>query len=388
MSNGTSVGDLLNRVLPTLVVPWSSEEFNVFDVMHHGTHEKQLSNVFAWLLDEEGSHRLDDRFLSCFLDEVNVGLSARGEAPVRPEAFVVEQEQNTRSTREGADIADIVLRGERTALVIENYHISDGHGHDYKAYYDHGKGPMDGRSVVVMLCDIRDDSLLRDGWEHAVVITYSNLLYRLLDDIGTDPNYPSAHPEQFWFLSQMKQHFLKGKRVNDDTSLEFIRVLCETGEARRYGTNGAAASFADFLRSEAQQKFEESQALLNRLKKALQTYLDANLGRLNDALGEGYFGGTYIRFQGIYQWDVSLLCDGEVTVFVLFGPSAWADNELNKYKSWEVRIDEPDYSRLVIGYGPNKELRQSSVTMEDILNGLAPDDTRLLDEIVSAVRGI
>lgn len=388
MSNGTSVGDVLNRVLPTLVVPWSSEEFNVFDVMHHGTHEKQLSNVFAWLLDEEGSHRLDDRFLSCFLDEVNVGLSTRGEAPVRLESFVVEQEQNTRSTREGADIADIVLRGERTALVIENYHISDGHGHDYKAYYDHGKGPMGGRSVVVMLCDIRDDSLLKDGWEHAVVVTYSNLLHRLFDDIGTDPNYPSAHPEQFWFLSQMKQHFLKGKRVNDDTSLEFIRVLCETGEARRYGTGGAAASFADFLRNEAQQKFEESQALLNRLKKALQTYLDANLGRLNDALGESYFGGTYIRFQGIYQWDVSLLRDGEVTVFVLFGPSAWADNEVNKFESWEVRIDEPDYSRLVIGYGPNKELRQSSVTMEDILNGLAPDDTRLLDEIVSAVRGI
>ena len=128
--------------------------------------------------------------------------------------------------------------------------------------------------------------------------------------------------------------------------------------------------------------------LLNRLKKALQTYLDANLGRLNDALGEAYFGGTYIRFQGIYQWDVSLVRDGEVTVFVLFGPSAWADNEVNRYKSWDVRIDEPDYSRLAIGYGPNKELRQSSVTMEDILNGLAPDDTRLLDEILSAVRGI
>ena len=45
------MGDVLSRVLPTLVAPWSSEEFNVFDVMHHGTHEKQLSNVFAWLLD-------------------------------------------------------------------------------------------------------------------------------------------------------------------------------------------------------------------------------------------------------------------------------------------------------------------------------------------------
>lgn len=60
---------------------------------------------------------------------------------------------------------------------------------------------------------------------------------------------------------------------------------------------------------------------------------------------------------------------------------------MNRYKSLEVRIDEPDYSRLVIGYERSRELRQSSMTMEDILKGLAPDDTRLLDEIVSAVSG-
>lgn len=381
------MGDVLNRVLPTLVTPLSSEGFNVFEVMHHGTHEKQLSNVFAWLLNVEGSHQLEDRFLRCFLDEVNVRLRADGLPPVPHERFIVEQEQNTRSTRLGADIADIVLRGERTALVIENYHISDGHGHDYQAYYDFGASLVEEQCVVVMLCDIRDDSLLEDGWKRAPVVTYSTLLNRLFDDIGADSDYQNAHPEQFWFLSQMKQHFLKGKRVNDDASLEFIKVLCETGEARRYGTTDAASTFAESIRAEAQQKFEESQALLNRLKKALQTYLDANLGKLNEAMGEQFFDGTNIGFQGIYQWDVSLTRNGARTAYVLFGPSAWADNEVNKFKSWDIMIDEPDYSRLVIGYGPTKELRQSSVTMEDVLNGLPTADTRLLDEIVSAARG-
>ena len=350
-------------------------------------HEKQLSNAFAWLLNVEGSHQLEDRFLRCFLDEVNVRLRADGLPPVPHERFIVDQEQNTRSTRLGADIADIVLRGERTALVIENYHISDGHGHDYQAYYDFGASLVEGVSVVVMLCEIRDDSLLKDGWKSAPVVTYSTLLNRLFDDIGADPAYRRDNPEQYWFLSQMKQHFLKGKRVNDDTSLEFIKVLCETGEARRYGTKDAASFFADSLRDEAEQKFLESQALLNRLKKELQAYLDAHLGQLNDALGERFFDGTYVRFAGIYQWDVCLMRQGETTAYVLFGPSAWADNEQNKYKSWEVRIEDPDYSRLVIGYGPTKELRQSSVTMEEVLNGLPTEDIRLLDEIVSAVRG-
>lgn len=381
------MGEVLNRVLPVLVAPVSSEEFNVFEVMHHGTHEKQLSNVFAWLLSVDGSHRLGNRFLRCFLDEVNVSLSAKQKPPVVLEPFVVEQEQNTRSTRAGADIADIVLQGERTALVIENYHLSDGHGHDYKAYKEHGEGLVEGDSVVVMLCAIRDDSLLKDGWQDAAVVTYSNLARRLFDDIGADTNYQNAYPEQYWFLGQMAKHFLKGEQVNDDTSLEFIKVLCDTGEAKHFGYREGETSFAAFIRDEAERKFAEGKALLNRVKGALKTYLDEHLGQLNAALGEPIFDGTNIGFQGIYQWDVSLMSHGAKTVFVMFGPSAWADNEQNIFKSWEVMIDEPDYSRLVIGYGAKRQLRQSSVTMEDILNGLAPDDTRLLGEIVSAVRG-
>ena len=31
-----------------------AERFNVFRFMHHGTHEKQISDVFAWLLRVDG----------------------------------------------------------------------------------------------------------------------------------------------------------------------------------------------------------------------------------------------------------------------------------------------------------------------------------------------
>lgn len=52
--------------------------FNVFDVMHHGLHEKQLSNVFRWLLNAEGTHRLGDRFGKIFVDEINKQIRERG----------------------------------------------------------------------------------------------------------------------------------------------------------------------------------------------------------------------------------------------------------------------------------------------------------------------
>jgi hypothetical protein len=55
--------------------------------MHHGTHEKQISNVFRWLLETEGNHHLGDTFLRIFIDEVNRGLVGR--EPFAPAAYLV-----------------------------------------------------------------------------------------------------------------------------------------------------------------------------------------------------------------------------------------------------------------------------------------------------------
>ena len=54
--------ELVTTLLPILAKR-SEREFNVFTVMHHGTHEKQLSNVIAWLLDVDETHKCGDAFL-------------------------------------------------------------------------------------------------------------------------------------------------------------------------------------------------------------------------------------------------------------------------------------------------------------------------------------
>lgn len=67
---GVVRGDLVTGILP--VLGRSSElGFNVFDVMHRGLHEKQISNVFRWILDSQGSHRMGGTFTRIFMDEVN-----------------------------------------------------------------------------------------------------------------------------------------------------------------------------------------------------------------------------------------------------------------------------------------------------------------------------
>ena len=132
----------MNEEMVTTLLPILAKrlerEFNVFNVMHHGTHEKQLSNVFAWLLDADETHKCGDAFLRIFLDEVNRGLDGN-EAPIGAGSFSVRQEVNTSEPGEAMDIADLVLEDHDTVIVVENYYTSSGHGHSYEGYLEFGK---------------------------------------------------------------------------------------------------------------------------------------------------------------------------------------------------------------------------------------------------------
>ena len=134
--------------------------FNVFDVMHHGTHEKQISNVFGWLLDTEGTHHLGDTFLRIFIEEVNRGLVGR--EPFAAAAYLVLQEVNTSDAGDAEDIADLVLKNDDAVIVVENYFTSDGHGHSYDGYLRFSQ--RDGRrGAVVLLCADRGQLAANEG---------------------------------------------------------------------------------------------------------------------------------------------------------------------------------------------------------------------------------
>lgn len=130
--------DHLLTVLAPMLTHRPQRRFNVFDVMHHGTHEKQLSNVFAWLLKADATHGLGSAFQRIFVEEVNRQLGEKGREPIPDQAFGVRQEQNTAPVGEPADIADIVLDGDDTTIVIENYGVPDGHEHSYQGYLGYG----------------------------------------------------------------------------------------------------------------------------------------------------------------------------------------------------------------------------------------------------------
>jgi hypothetical protein len=98
-----SLDQLVIALVPSLSRSLA-EQFDVFRVMHHGTHEKQLSNVFAWLLRPDATHELGDAFQRLFVEQVNRSLTAGDQLPIS--GYRVSQEVDmSRHDAVGKDIA-------------------------------------------------------------------------------------------------------------------------------------------------------------------------------------------------------------------------------------------------------------------------------------------
>ena len=378
--------DLVTQLLPTLARSLEVR-FNVFDVMHHGTHEKQISNAFRWLLQADGSHGLGEAFAGIFIAEVNRNLV--GVEPLESSGYWVRQEVNIAEESGGVDIADLVLESKYATIVIENYVTSDGHGHGYDEYLQysqrHGR-----RGAVVMLCHEVDRSRLSNNWENAAVVTYRSVLERLRELVDVDHKYRLRFPEAYSFIDQMHRKFVKGSgRMEDRKLLEFVVAMCRTGEAARYAKNNidqVAEQFASDLQEQARERFGEGRGLLQRVKDRLKAFSSEVLRRqLDAATSRNLVRRVAANYVGKWRWEVILdleTTDGTAdNIQLIFGPSAWH----TQLESAPDPVADPDYSRLFIWRHSTKEFRQSAVTLQEVLDGIDRDDTRLRDEILEVL---
>lgn len=387
-----SVSDskLLDATVTQLVPSLSrslAEQFNVLRVMHHGTHEKQLSNVFAWLLRTDGTHHLGDRFQRLLLARVNEGSPARAELPPSGYDHVAQEVDTVGDVAAGKDIADIVLTQRDARVVIENFGTSDGHGHGYVHYRDFGT--QDGRrAAVVLLCIRHEPHRQRDGWENAIAITYAALLGDLRDLIANDRAWSQANRPQLFFLEQLFDHFLEGpSAMSLDDRLAFLKTMCETGESARYGyrpQDTASEEFANLIAQHARQQFDDGRKVLGQIKKALQSYATHTLTKqLNDLWSTGQVTRVAVPYQGKWEWCVVLRrADAQPNLFITFGPTAVVENE----QVTEPMV-APDYSKVFVGRQAAEgeaveQHEQTEVGLDEILAGLPADDTRLRDAFV------
>lgn len=385
----TAPSHSLDQMTTTLVPSLSrslAEPFNVFRVMHHGTHEKQLSNVFAWLLSVDGTHQLGDAFQRLFVERVNQSLHDSSQLP--DSGYRVTQEVDTSGQDGlGKDIADIVLSSASASIVVENYEASDGHGHDYHRYLAYGAAGGK-QSVVVLLCARHESHLQTQGWEQTVVVTYAELLERLSAHVGTGSAWQDAHPPQHFFIQEFIQHFTEGlSSMSIEDRIAFINTMCETGESARYShrpQERAALEFADLLAQHAKRQFEEGRKALSEVKRALKRYSERTLiDQVKDALPSGHIDTVRARLMGQWEWHITLRrTDSAPSVSLDFGPTVLVQNSRAS-----VPLVDPDYTKIfVTRHVPNGQgidrIIQTEVGLDDVLAGLGPDDVRLRESVL------
>ncbi|WP_258374742.1 PD-(D/E)XK nuclease family protein [Curtobacterium sp. MCPF17_001] len=385
--NEAALTKMVTALVPTMARSLA-EQFNVFRVMHHGTHEKQLSNVFAWLLRVDATHHLGDAFQRILLARINSALS-RGEQLPLAGFRVLQEVDTTTATDPGKDIADIVLLRDDTAVMIENFESSDGHGHDYESYLAYGSA-NGRRSVVVMLCARRERQRLSMGWEDAVVITYAEVLDDLRAHLDADRRWRGANPRQDVFINELIDQFVEGPQaMTVQEQLEFIKTMCETGESARYGRRPVASIAEDFaaqIALHAQRQFEDSRSTLGSVKRTLRQHaVRVVRPRVNELLGADTVHSVSANFQGQWEWCSTLVTPrSKPNIFLEFGPTAVTENE----RAPEP-VSEPDYSRVFVtrqaGAGIDR-IVQTDVTLEEVLAGLADDDQRLVDVVATLIR--
>ena len=118
-------------------------------------------------------------------------------------------------------------------LVIENYATSDGHGHSDKRYLDYAM--CKDRAVVVLIYLGHDSSAQTGGWEHATVVTYQARANHLHTELARDHKYWSRHPEASSYIDRLHRKYAQViTRMDDHEVLDFVTVMCTTGEAKRY----------------------------------------------------------------------------------------------------------------------------------------------------------
>lgn len=385
------VSSFVTALLPSLSRSLA-EQFNVFRVMHHGTHEKQLSNVFAWLFTIDATHELGDAAQRIFLDLVNDSLPPGDQLPVT--GYRVTQEVDTRGDEEvdggevGMDIADILLTRDDAAVVIENYEISDGHGHGYVRYREHAIS-TGGDGAVVLLCQRREVALQQDGWEEAIVVTYAEVLERLKEHVFRDERWVHAHPEQHFFIQQMVHQFVEGPAaVSLDDQIDFIKGMCDAGESARYSFSRqeeAAQDFANIVAAHAHRQFEDGRRTLAQVKASLRRFASTTLVKqLENAPDGARLETVGSNTRGLWVWGLSLQRPApHRTLHLVFGPTA--AHVLAHLSEVDVA---PDYSRIFVTY-PAVDVRhaghviQTDVRLDDVIKGLASDDVRLRDAVLA-----
>ena len=152
--------------------------------------------------------------------EVNRQLTMLGESPIQEIRRESRQEKNTALPGDGDDIADIILDGRRTTIVVENSTHRMVTGTRMRATEVSGLVRPTAASWCFCAKPKRGLPLWTDG--RGRQLSYSRRARSLAPARGAASRLPQDHVEQYHFIENMHRHFTNrmGLRTNRDSLVD------------------------------------------------------------------------------------------------------------------------------------------------------------------------
>lgn len=277
------------------------------DISGNSHHEKSISNILSFYIQNDEVHGLSDLFLKSL---VRCCGESHGETVFSN--VEVKKEVNT----DGGNYIDLLIECDDLVLCIENkiYHQLYNDLRDYAAYVDRVAKGKKRLKVLLSLYKLNDDSISDNGFINVTYEEFFSMIEGLIGDYFIDANQK--------YLNYLIDIIKTIGRLKEGTAMD--KELMEYLADREDDVNEFLNQLSK-VRKELRSKLEELHDLVNpsQFGKVKKSYYRQLYGELYDTM--------------IYSVDVDE--EFSATIDIIISPSGWYF-DVYPNKTGVVRFDE------------------------------------------------
>ncbi len=356
----------------------NSDKFNIFSILLKSSDEVNLHSKFIYeLINPNGSHQQNEKFLDLFIQEINSENSKK---------IIIEPLQ---AFREKNNI-DILLKSKNQAIIIENKIYTEDHSNQLSKYLTiiEKEGYSKEKISLIYLTLFNEEPNEKKVKDIVINITYeTNIVNWIESCIKEVAIIPTLRETLVQYLMLIKK--LTNQSQNKGYIMEIKEILLKDDNLKLALDMQEAIKEAKI---ELQLKFWES--LLSTLKDKGYDFkfYDSNSSKnLQKAITKYYKKRKNIRHYGIRcSIDKNLDVYVEINHQIYFGFSTFNEHDIKPFKIDELNIQWDDSGKWYYLNFPTKQLNFEAFNNQNVLD-LVNEETRkhdinaIADDIVKLI---
>ena len=344
----------------------NSDKFNIFSILLKSSDEVNLHSKFIYeLINPNGSHQQNEKFLDLFIQEINTENSKK---------IIIEP---LKAFREKNNI-DILLKSKNQAIIIENKIYTKDHSNQLSKYLTiiEKEGYSKENISLIYLTLFNEEPNEKKVQDIVINITYeTNIVNWIESCIKEVARIPTLRETLVQYLMLIKK--LTNQSQNKGYIMEIKDILLKDDNLKLALDMQEAIKEAKI---ELQLKFWESLSNTLKSKGYDFTFYDSNGSKyLKKAITKYYKKRKNIRHYGIKcSIDKNLNVYVEINHRIYFGFTTFNKQDIKPFKIDELNIQWDDSGKWYYLNFPTKQLNFEAFNNQNVLD-LVNEETRKLD---------